>query len=249
MQAPGETAIPSEKKTFSEDTSNSRFKKKAYWDERFTEEEKYDWLLEFEHVADDLVPLISPSDRILVVGCGNSTFSRKLYDAGFTNVVNIDYSGVVIEKMAAAHGEECPSMSWVEMDMTKLTFEDQSFDVVIDKAAMDALVVDEVDVWDPAEEVVRVVHNMCSEVRRVLKKDNGKFILISFAQPHFRTKYLMGYRFSGADVSPYESHQGHSSVYDWDLSYRTINKGAGSLDSFMYLMLINPPLTDVQATL
>jgi hypothetical protein len=34
-------------------------------------------------------------------------------------------------------------MKWLVMDMCSLTFDDQSFDVVLDKCAMDALLVDE----------------------------------------------------------------------------------------------------------
>lgn len=221
-----------------EDT-NARFNKKGYWDERFAKEVKYDWLVEFEHVEKELLPLLSTSDRILMVGCGNSTFSGDLYKAGYHNITNIDYSGVVIEKMAALYAESCPLMTWLEMDMTNLTFEDGSFEVVIDKAAMDALVVEEGDVWDPEPAVIATVHKMCTEVRRVLNQSN-KFIQISFAQPHFRTKYLMGYRYANTEVSPYESHQGHSDVYNWDLSYKIVNKGAGSLDTFFYVMNTAP---------
>ena len=32
--------------------------------------------------------------RLLVVGCGNSELSAQLYDDGFTNIVNIDFSKV-----------------------------------------------------------------------------------------------------------------------------------------------------------
>lgn len=218
------------------DDSNARFNKVNYWNDRFTEEEKYDWLMEYQHVASELEALIKTTDKILVVGCGNSTFSKQLYDAGFTNVTNIDYSGVVIEKMSQIHKDDCPLMKWVEMDMTQMTFDDHSFDVVLDKAAMDALVVEEGDVWDPEPSTIEVVHKMSSEVRRVLNPEHGRHVQISFAQPHFRTKYLMGYRHTGAKVSPYESHKGVSDLYKWDLTFKTVNKGAGSLDMFMYVM-------------
>ena len=217
-----------------ESESNGRFNKKTYWDERFKDEEKYDWLVEFQHIEKDLLPLLELDDKILVVGCGNSTFSRGLYDAGFRNIVNIDYSGVVIENMKNIN-HSCEGMTWLEMDMTNLTFEDHTFDVVIDKAAMDALVVEEGDVWDPEQNVIDTVHRMCVGVRRVLV-EGGKHIQISFAQPHFRTKYLMGHRHTGAAVSAFESHQGHSDLYDWDLTFKTVSKDAGSLDFFMYMM-------------
>lgn len=220
------------------DDSNSRFNKVNYWNDRFQEEEKYDWLVEYQHVSNDLEPLLNFTDNILVVGCGNSTFSRDLYNAGFTNVTNIDYSGVVIDKMSQSHANDCPLMKWVEMDMTQMTFPNHTFDVVIDKAAMDALVVEEGDVWDPEQSTIDIVHKMSCEVRRVLKPVDTKFIQISFAQPHFRTKYLMGFRHTKANVSPYDSHKGVSELYKWDLDFKTISKGIGSLDTFFYTMNI-----------
>lgn len=53
-------------------------------------------------------------------------------------------------------------MSWRVMDMTALDFPDGSFDVVIDKAAMDALLTDEGSVWEPNAEV-------CSRSRLMLE--------------------------------------------------------------------------------
>jgi len=35
-----------------------------------------------------------------VIGCGNSTLSARLYEEGYHNLVNVDYSAVVIDKMA-----------------------------------------------------------------------------------------------------------------------------------------------------
>jgi ubiquinone/menaquinone biosynthesis C-methylase UbiE len=229
-----------------EDNSNARFGKVDYWNKRFENEEVYDWLVEYEHVAKDILPLLQTSDRILIVGCGNSTFSRRLYDAGYENIVNIDYSAVVIERMREANCDV--SMQWLTMDMRELDFPSQSFDVVIDKAAMDALVVEEGDVWDPHTEVIQSTHKNCLETQRVLT-ETGTFLMISFAQPHFRTKYLMGYRAAGVEVGAFQSHQGWSEVYGWTLRFKAINKGSGCLDSFLYTMVKSaPPVAVVEST-
>ena len=38
--------------------------------------------------------------KTMIIGCGNSTLGFDLYkEAGFTNIDNIDYSSVVIERM------------------------------------------------------------------------------------------------------------------------------------------------------
>ncbi|POM77049.1 Urease accessory protein UreG, partial [Phytophthora palmivora] len=69
-------------------------------------------------------------------------------------------------------------------DMTKLheRFASESFDVVIDKAAMDALMCDEGDVWSPSEVVIEQAAAMWSGITSVLVPQ-GTFVQISFAQP------------------------------------------------------------------
>ena len=108
---------------------------------------------------------------------------------------------------------------------------------------------DEGDVWDPREAVVRTVHQNCLETRRVLRNDGGRFIMISFMQPHFRTKYLKGFRIAALDsdsggsvhmdheaANPCASHTGWCEAYRWNLSFRTIDTEGGCLNSFLYVM-------------
>jgi hypothetical protein len=75
-----------------------------------------------------------------------------MYDAGYHNIVNIDYSETVISAMKERHCVERPNMEWRVMDMTDLSeLADETFDVVIDKAAMDAMMAVEGDVWNPSQ--------------------------------------------------------------------------------------------------
>lgn len=221
---------------------NSKFKKQEYWDKRFENEDQYDWLCTFQDLNPYLKPLINFDDDILIVGCGNSSFSSDLYDAGYHNITNIDFSESVVRKMETDNLSIRPKMKWVVMDMTSLTFHKKSFDVVIDKASMDALVVDEVDVWDPNDETIAIVDKMCISVSEVLKSSSGKFIQVSFAQPHFRTKYLIGDRIlsrdEGKELNPYEVCVGYSSRYDWNLlKHLTVDKDSGCLNCFVYIMI------------
>jgi hypothetical protein len=62
--------------------ANSEYKTREYWEERFADEQSYDWLVTFADVRGKLVVQLRTTDRILVIGCGNSTFSTDLYDAG-----------------------------------------------------------------------------------------------------------------------------------------------------------------------
>jgi SAM-dependent methyltransferase len=90
---------------------NTEYWKKEYWDERFVEEKNYEWLVAYGHVASQLSPFLKFSDTILVVGCGNSTFSADLYDAGFKNIINIDFSEVVIASMREENKDR-EEMEW-----------------------------------------------------------------------------------------------------------------------------------------
>ena len=47
--------------------------------------------------------------------------------------MNVDYSGALIQQMIEKHSVLRPGMTWHEMDIRKLSFEDDSFDVAIDK--------------------------------------------------------------------------------------------------------------------
>jgi hypothetical protein len=77
--------------------------------------------------------------------------SEDMYLDGYENIVNSDYSPVVIERMRnrCAHMEK---MTWVEMDINKLEFDNETFDCVLEKGTIDALLVDEKDPWSLSEE-------------------------------------------------------------------------------------------------
>lgn len=65
------------------------------------------------------------------------------------------------------------------MDMMNLIFEDETFDVVIDKATMDVVMTDNKDPWNPTDEVKERANKVMRNMQRVLKK-GGLFVQISF---------------------------------------------------------------------
>ncbi len=215
--------------------SNSDYRLKSYWDKRFEKEDVYDWLVNFTEIQEYLIPLLTKDSRILIAGCGNSTFSEDLYDYGFENITNIDFSEVCIENMKSKNSLKRPNMTWIIMDMTELTFSDQCFDFIIDKASMDALLVDEGDVWDPEEDVVETIDKTCLGMSRILRND-GIFIQITFAQPHFRTKYLMAKHKLGFHCSPFESLKGECVRYKWNLNWESVKPKTGCINYFIYFM-------------
>jgi len=124
-----------------------------------------------------------------MLGCGNSTLSQDMYDDGYRNIVNVDYSAVLIEQMRKRHGQVRPEMEWHEMDVRNLSFQAESFDVAIDKGTMDAMMTVKGDVWDPPQQVVDDCTKEVDETLRVLRK-GGLFIYLTFGQPHFRRRFL-----------------------------------------------------------
>ena len=208
--------------------NNKEYGTKEYWEHRFSTEESFEWLLSYPQIKHQLEPILlqycrGPSIteqqqveqetvdvtytydkslvRILVVGCGNAPFSCDLYDDGYTNIMNIDYSPVVIQNMQEWHSKTRPQMQWVVMDMTRMdAVPDAAFHVVIDKAAMDAIMTHEQDVWNPNPTVIRNAYQMCGHISRIMPPD-GTFVQISLTQPHFRNKYLL-HLHDIADLSP-----------------------------------------------
>lgn len=146
--------------------SNSSYKIKEYWDERFSKEDSFEWCKGYSDFKDLLYKHVRKVDRILMLGCGNSRLSEDMYNDGFKNITNIDYSPVVIEKMR----KKCKGlaeMKWLVMDITKLTFDRSSFDVILEKATLDALLVEETDPWSLSENTWNTMDSVLSKVSSV----------------------------------------------------------------------------------
>ncbi|MCI17514.1 methyltransferase-like protein 13, partial [Trifolium medium] len=83
----------------------------------------------------------------------------------------------------------------MQADMLELPFDDECFDLVIEKGTMDVLFVDSGDPWNPKPETMAKVMSTLKGVHRVLK-ENGTFISITFGQPHFRRPIFNAPEFS-----------------------------------------------------
>ncbi|KAL6342807.1 hypothetical protein AAG906_016642 [Vitis piasezkii] len=135
------------------------FTSKENWDKFFTirgSDDSFEWYAEWPQLKDPLLSHLSstapPSDpasappqpppppsQILVPGCGNSRLSEHLYDAGFHGITNVDFSKVVISDMLRRNVRSRPDMRWRVMDITSMQFPDGSFDAILDKGGLDAL--------------------------------------------------------------------------------------------------------------
>ncbi|CAH9126137.1 unnamed protein product [Cuscuta epithymum] len=157
-----------------------------YWDKRFAQEEHYEWFKDYSHFRHLIHQHIKPYSSVLELGCGNSQMCEELYRDGITELTCIDLSPIAVEKMKnRLLSKGFKEIKVLEADMLDLPFDDQCFDVVIEKGTMDVLFVDSGDPWNPHPVTVDRVTKMLKEVHRVLKH-NGIFISIAFGQPHFR---------------------------------------------------------------
>lgn len=222
--------------------SNKVYAKKEYWEKRFAEEESFEWLVSYDEVAPQLERYLPPNkcDPILIVGCGNSPFSYEMYLNGYTNITSIDYSTNVIDAMRKKYTDVSEEFKWVCADMTDLKDEEfptNSFACVIDKAAMDALMSEEGDVWNPNQSVVDSCRKMCAGISRILK-EGGFHIHISFAQPHFRSKYLLGQHPPSEEVPRINKIHDENCEFAWDLKVEKIggDDSSGCFHHFMYIM-------------
>ncbi|WWC67866.1 uncharacterized protein I206_101783 [Kwoniella pini CBS 10737] len=200
--------------------TNEGYGTHEYWEQRYANEADgttFDWFLSPTYLLPLFEELTSSNldkgkgkgkeTRILTLGCGNSALGEVLYDNGWENIVNIDYSKIVIDQMKERHISR-PKMEWLEMDILDLNFQDEDFDLVVDKGTMDAMLTTKGDPWNPDEKDVRTCTQEVTEAIRVLRKRPGsKFVYFTFGQPHFRKRYMEnrpGFKLSWKEIGPPE---------------------------------------------
>ena len=85
-----------------------------YWDKWFTENNSQptDWFQGPSMFGPIFDRHLTPSSRILIVGCGSSTTAHHLYSQGYHNVIATDVSEVAINYMKENHQHECPTVEW-----------------------------------------------------------------------------------------------------------------------------------------
>nr|XP_035936450.1 eEF1A lysine and N-terminal methyltransferase isoform X3 [Halichoerus grypus] len=154
-----------------------------YWEKFFQQRGRraFEWYGSYLELCGVLHKYIKPREKVLVIGCGNSELSEQLYDVGYQDIVNIDISEVVIKQMKERNASRRPQMSFLKMDMTQMEFPDASFQVVLDKGTLDAVLTDE------EEKTLHQVDRMLAEVGRVLQV-GGRYLCISLAQAHILKK-------------------------------------------------------------
>lgn len=155
----------------------TKYATQSYWEERYVqlannassrEDVGFEWFLSYDAMRPLLQAIIRKRDAaILDVGCGTSSLLADLRHNGHTGrLVGIDYAASAIEASRRVIGDvevELKCANVLDMD-----FEDQSFDVVVDKGTIDAIMCGD----------RHTVTLACAQIARVLKA-GGRFVLCS----------------------------------------------------------------------
>ncbi|XP_056277785.1 EEF1A lysine methyltransferase 4 [Pseudoliparis swirei] len=112
--------------------------------------------------------------------------SGDMYSAGYRSITNVDYSSVCVSTMRARHSDR-PGMTWHQMDMRQLSFPDESFDVILEKATLDAIMVEEKTSWEVSPQAAVFFHQALTQVGRCLKPA-GRFVSVTFSSPLLRRR-------------------------------------------------------------
>jgi ubiquinone/menaquinone biosynthesis C-methylase UbiE len=156
---------------------------KKYWEERYESQKgkTFDWLEDYESIKPIIDNLgIKKESRILNVGCGNSEFSEKMFDEGYNHNYNIDICQNVIDFMKSRNKDR-KGLHFDVMDVCDMAYKDETFDLVIDKSTIDALLC--------GDHSFMIVAKMLKEISRVLKT-GGYYIIISYGKPENRMIHL-----------------------------------------------------------
>mmetsp|Transcript_7813 Transcript_7813/g.6980 ORF Transcript_7813/g.6980 Transcript_7813/m.6980 type:complete len:210 (+) Transcript_7813:98-727(+) len=176
----------------------AQYGKASYWDERYTKDpEPFDWYQRYSGIRDFVNQYIKREDQILIAGCGTSRLTENMFEDGYTSITNIDISRVVIEIMSERYKDK-PTLQWQQMNICALDFPDETFDVVIAKGTVDAVLCGEGSTANMAK--------LCNEVSRVLKP-KGIFFIVSYGVPDNRLNYLE-----------------KEDVYSWTVTVHTVPK-------------------------
>lgn len=157
------------------DEENEKLAHPSYWDSRYLDsdstdpEPTHEWFRTyasltpfFEKHLFTTIPPKHPQPHILHLGSGDSTVPIELHQKGYENQTCIDFSNVVIKKMAKTETE---GIKWVMGDVRdmKEQIPDTSVDVAFDKGTLDAMISG--SPWDPPDIVVENTTRYINEVR------------------------------------------------------------------------------------
>lgn len=177
------------------------FASREYWDNHYETDaatKQFEWLEPWAALREPLLRVMHPTDRVLHVGIGNSTMAEEMHDdAGFVHQLAVDFSAPVVASMAArsvAAGRA--GVAYAAMDVRRLALREASFDAVLDKATLDALV----SARGAPGAGEAAAGRLVAEAQRVLRR-GGAFVCVSFGAPSSRLALLRRVVWAAVDTT------------------------------------------------
>lgn len=178
-------------------TNSYTYANPRYWDDYYnktTEEERFDWYGSWDSavepmtfnpkgtkdaqkastIGDIMRPYFSKDANILMLGCGNSDMSEKMYKDGYESITNVDISESLLDKLRTRLGAAMPRMRWQFANASALAFDTGAFDATIDKGTFDAI-----------EQNKGLLSAAAAEAYRTLKP-GGYFLSVTFNDDQIR---------------------------------------------------------------
>jgi SAM-dependent methyltransferase len=154
-----------------------------FWEQRYSKDlAPFEWYMSWARLKPLIGSILSESSCCLHVGCGTSALGSDILETGIKTVVNIDICQALITHMAKRYSHE-KRLKWRAYDIRRGTeFRPKSFNVVLDKATMDAMMCSDI--------AASLVSDMFTEVARLLKP-GGHYIVVSSGPEPLRKMFFL----------------------------------------------------------
>ncbi|EGG15658.1 hypothetical protein DFA_10500 [Cavenderia fasciculata] len=153
---------------------------KDYWDERYVKDivkrPHFDWYHGYKTLKPFLQKFFKRQDKIMMLGCGNSALGEDMNLDHYLDIVNIDFSSVIIQDMIERTKGRV-GLEYLTMDGRNMEFPNEYFDSIFDKGTIDAVMCSDSDNQNAVK--------MVAEVARVLKP-GGYFVVMTYGAPEGR---------------------------------------------------------------
>ena len=195
--------------------------KQSYWNKRFETEDSFEWFGDCTRLFPTLDRLFcsSPATILLHLGCGSSSLAEEMFKRKHCQFIyNVDYSFHILDKRRQINQNECP-IDWITIDVRSMPLLPNYFDTIIEKGTLDVFFIGhEHQLWNPSVELQKKLDLILTQISQCLRSDKGRFISISFQQPHFRRRFLA------------------KTKYQWSIEVETVSSGNASMEYFVYMM-------------
>ncbi|CAF1072793.1 unnamed protein product [Rotaria sp. Silwood1] len=195
--------------------------KQTYWNKRFLTEDSFEWFGDCSRLYPvlDFYLKSSPSIILLHLGCGSSSLAEEMYNRHYCHlIINVDYSFGILDKRRSMKKTEY-LIDWLALDIRTIPLHSNYFDTIIEKGTLDVFFIGhEHRLWNPSEELKEKIDLILTQISQCLRSDSGRFISISFQQPHFRRPFLA------------------KKKYQWSIQVHSVSDGNESMEYFVYVM-------------